>query len=169
MPPHRSMRHRHALTFPSAIGPVASQSQLITGHQCESAHRGGEPSPPQPLEGSQSGKGQDGLRWGRTSPGYRRPRKHRRRGAVPARALQKGGSIPFPRTHRGSGKTPRETQKGGAAQQGAFQGREEPPGGSGKSPTFPWMQDIPERLRLRLGWTPRPPVSGSSKPSLILL
>ena len=30
------------------------------------------------------------------------------------------------------------------------------------------MQDIPERLRLRLGWTPRP-VPGSSKPSLILL
>ena len=38
----------------------------------------------------------------------------------------------------------------------------------GASPTFPWMQDTPERLRLRLRWTPRP-VPESSKPSLILL
>ena len=35
-------------------------------------------------------------------------------------------------------------------------------------PTFPWMQDTPERLRLRLRWTPHP-VPESSKPSLILL
>ena len=127
MPPHRSMCHRHALTFPSAGChrprgfPV---SVGTTGHQCKSAHRGGEPTPP---EGRQSGGGQDGLRWEGTSPGCHRPRKplHRGRGAVPAR---KGGSIPFPRTHRGSGRPPRETQRGGSAQQGAFQGREEPPG-----------------------------------------
>ena len=36
------------------------------------------------------------------------------------------------------------------------------------SPTFPWMQDTPERLRSRLRWMPRP-VPESSKPTLILL
>ena len=62
--------------FPVSVG--------ITGHQCESAHRGGEPSPP---EGRQSGGGQDGLRWGGTSrvpseeeersqPGHPEGRKH---------------------------------------------------------------------------------------------
>ena len=73
-----------------AIGPVASRSQL------------GSQAP----HGRQSG-GQDSLRWGGPSPGCHRPWKplQRRRGAVPARALQKGGSIPFPRTHQGSGKT----------------------------------------------------------------
>ena len=109
---------------------------------------------------------------------------HRRRGAVPARALQKGGSIPFPRTHQGSperlrGEDPpsKGRSKGGKNRQGKHQARGLMTGGSdkghteslgGASPTFPWMQDIPERLRLRLGWTPRP-VPGSSKPSLILL
>ena len=46
------------------------------------------PHLPTTAEGRQSGGGQDGLRWEGTSPE-----------AVPARALEKGGSIPFPRTH----------------------------------------------------------------------
>ena len=37
------------------------------------------------------------------------------------------------------------------------------PARGGTSPTFPWMQDTPERLRSRLRWTPR-----LSKPTLIL-
>ena len=79
-------------------------------------------------EGRQSGGGQDGLRWGGTSPGCHRPRKplHRGRGAVPARALQKGGSIPFPRTHQGSGKTPQRPR--GEEPPSKGRSREEPPG-----------------------------------------
>ena len=147
--------------FPVSVG--------ITGHQCESAHRGRASPTRATADGRQSGGGQDGLRWGGTSPGCHRPRKplHRRRGAVPAR----GGSIPFPRTHRGSGKTPQRDpevrirpgrSKGGKNRQGKHQARGLMTGGSdkghteslgGASPTFPWMQDIPERLRLRLGWT----------------
>ena len=170
MPPHRSMRHRHALTFPSDRRPSGCHrlrgfpvSVGITGHQCERAHRLAIPTRAT-AEGRQSG---DGLRWGGTSPGCHRPRKplHQRRGAAPARALQKGGSIPFPRTHRGSGKTPPERPRGRsrparARAQGKHQDRGQMTGGSdkghteslgGASPTFPWMQDIPERLRLRLG------------------
>ena len=159
MPPHRSMRHRHALTFPSDRRPLRVSARV---------HTEGESHPHQSHSGRQTERGRPGRPQMRV-----RPRKplHRRRGAVPARALQKGGSIPFPRTHRGSGKTPPERpskgrSKGGKNRQGKHQARRKSLGGA--SPTFSWMQDIPERLRLRLGWTPRP-VPGSSKPSLILL
>ena len=88
-------------------------------------------------EGRQSGRGQDGLRWGGTSPEAPPPKK------------------------TGQASSP-GTDDGGIRQ------RSHGILGGGASPTFPWMQDIPERLRLRLGWTPRP-VLGFSKPSLILL
>ena len=45
MPPHRSMRHRHALTGGHS---GCHRPRSFPGHQCESAHRGGEPAPPEP-------------------------------------------------------------------------------------------------------------------------
>ena len=125
---------------------------------------------------------------GGTSPGCHRPGSpstEEEERSQPGHSRRAEASL-SPAPTEAVGRPPRETQRGGAAQQGAFQGREEPAGqasslgttgGSdkghtesvgGASPTFPWMQDIPERLRLRLGWTPRP-APGSSKPSLILL
>ena len=97
-------------------------------------------------------------------------------------ALQKGGSTPFPRTHRGSGKTPqrdpearirpaRGVPRAGRTARASSKPKDRRREGQTKdtrNPTFPWMQDIPERLRLRLRWTPRP-APESSKPSLILL
>ena len=193
MPPHRSMRHRHALTFPSDRRPlrglwhVASQSQL--GSQATSArvHTEGESHPHQSHSGRQTERGRPGRSQmgGDFSRVPEAPPPKKRSG--PSQGTPEGRKHPFPPHPPRQWEDPRETQRGGAAQQGAFQGREEPPGQAsspgtddggirqrshgipgGASPTFPCMQDIPERLRLRLGWTPRP-VPGSSKPSLILL
>ena len=81
------------------------------------------------------------------------------------------------------GRTPRQTQSLGSAQQGAFQGREEPPGQAASPGTDDWRvrqrtHGIPRggkpHLPMDAGhpgrrrWTPRP-VPESSKPSLILL
>ena len=137
-------------------------------------------------EDRQSGGGQDGRRWEGISPGCHRPRKplHQRREADPARALQH----PFPphpprqweeppERPRGEDPPGKGRSKGGQNRQGKQQAPGQMTGGSDKghtesleraSPTFPWMQDTPERLRLRLRWTPCP-VPESSKPSLILL
>ena len=106
---------------------------------------------------------------GGTSPGCHRPRKplHRRRGAVPARALQKGRKHPFPphpprqwedppERPRGEDPPSKGRSKGGKNRQGKHQARGLMTGGirqrshgipRGGKPTFPWMQDIPERLR----------------------
>ena len=106
-------------------------SDRITGNQCESAHSGGEPTPPEPQR-----KGDPEVR------------------IRPARGVPRAG------------RTVRASSKPRAMTGGSDKGHTETRGGA--SPTFPWMQDTPERLRLRLRWTPRP-VPESSKPSLILL
>ena len=119
MPPHRSMRHRHALTFPSDRRPPS-----LSWDQCESAQRGGEPSPPEPQ------------------------RKADRAGE--ARTASDGGGLL-------QGATGPGTDDGGIRQRSHGI-----PGG--QAPLFMDAGHPAERLRLRLGWTPR-----SSKPSLILL
>ena len=67
---------------------MASQSQL--GSQATSArvHTEGESPPHQSHSGRQTERGQDGLRWGGTSPGCHRPRKplKKRSGPSPRRA-----------------------------------------------------------------------------------
>ena len=88
-------------------------------------------------------EGDSGRQTERGSPGRHRPQK--------PRALQKGGSIPFPRT-QGREEPPGQASSPGQMMGGSDKGHTEFLGGA--SPTFPWMQDIPERLRLRLGWTP---------------
>ena len=91
--------------FPVSVG--------ITGH-----HRG-ESHPHQSHSGRQTERGP-----GRPQMGgdfSRAPGSPSTKEEVPARALQKGGSIPFPRTHRGSGKT-FQCSNGGKNRQGKHQG-----------------------------------------------
>ena len=124
--------------FPVSVG--------ITNHQSESAHRG-EPSPPEPQrKAERAGEPQMGGDFSAPTEAVGRSR--------PARGVPRAG------------RTASKHQARGQMTGGSDKGHTESLGGA--SPTLPWMQDIPERLRLRLGWTPRP-VSGSSKPSLILL
>ena len=110
-----------ATGMPSPSQVTGGVSVGIIGHQCESAHRSRKPL-------------------------------HRRRGAVPARALQKGGSILSPAPTEAVGRpevrirpargVPRERQgKQGGSDKGHTQSLK-----GGQAP--PWMQDIPERLRL---------------------
>ena len=141
-------------------------SDGITGHQCESAQSGGEPTPPEPQRkadrvgepGSPSTEEEE-----RTQPG------HSRRAEAPL----------SPAPTEAVGRTPERPSR-----QGAFQGRAEPPNQAASPGTddrkvrqrthgiprgeAPPSHDTPERLRLRLRWTPRP-VPELSKPSLILL
>ena len=98
----------------------------------------------------------------------------------PSQGTPEGRKHPFPprppRETRGEDPPGKGRSKGGQNRQGKQQAQGQTTGGSdkghtetpGTSPTFPWMQDTPERLRLRLRWTPRP-VPESSKPTLILL
>ena len=166
-----------------AADPTTARSGMMGGCVMPPQRRSGLPG--LPAEGRQSWGGQDGCRWEGTSPGCYRPRKplHRRKGVDPARALQKFAPHP-PRQWEEPPERPRAgdppgkgRSKGGQNRQGKQQAQGQTTSGSdkahtetpgGTSPTFPWMQDTPERLRSRLRWTPRP-VPESSKPTLILL
>ena len=167
------------------MGPVAAWSPKGSQATSARAHTAGES---QSHSGRQTELGRPGRRQGdfsRVPPAPEAPPP--KTGSGSSQSTPKGGSTLFPRTHQGSGKNPQRDPEWGSARQGAFQGRAEPSGQAaspgpddqrvgqrthgnprGTSPTFPWMQDTPERLRSRLRWTPRP-VPESSKPTLILL
>ena len=125
IPPPRSMRHRHALTFPSDRRPLRIHrprgfpvSVGITGHQCESAHRGGEPSPPEPQRKADRA-GED---FSSMPPAPEAPPTKKRSG--PSQGTPEGRKHPFPRTHQGSGKTLQRDPEG----EPPSKGRKEPPG-----------------------------------------
>ena len=149
MPPHRSMCH---MPTPSQVTGGHSGCHRprgflvfvgITGHQCESAHSGGEPTPPEPQrKADRAGEARTAAGRGflqgatpsteeeeRTQPG------HSRRAQAPL--------SPAP-----TEATPRETQSPGTDDWRVRQRTHGIPRGG--QATFPsWMQDTPERLRLR--------------------
>ena len=107
MPPHRSMRHRHALTFPSTfpsdrrplrIGPVASQSQL--GSQATSArvHTEGE-------SGEAVLSDEEGLLQGATGPSTEEEER-----SQPGHSRRAEASL-SPAPTEAVGRPPRETQR----------------------------------------------------------
>ena len=135
-------------------------------------------------EGRQSWGGQDGRRWEgifRVPPALEAPPPKKRSG--PSQGTPEGRKHLFfphpprqweepPERPRGEDPPGKGRSKGGQNRQGKQQAQGQMTGGSckghtensgGTSPTFPWMQDTPERLRLRLRWTPRP-VPELSKP-----
>ena len=143
----RSMCHRHAQP-PQVTGGHSGchgprgclVCEGITGHQCESAHSGGEPIPPN-HSGRQTELGGGGL--SRVPPAPEAP--PRRKGVDPARALQKGGSTLFPHPPRqweepperprGGDPPSKGRSKGGQNRQGKQQAQHQTTSGSDKGHT----------------------------------
>ena len=108
MPPHRSMCHRHAHTFPSDRRPLrVPYAPWLPGLRWdhrppvrECTQRGRANPTRATAEGRQSGGGQDGCRWEGISPGCHRPRKPLhpppKKRSGPSQGIAEGRKHPFP-------------------------------------------------------------------------
>ena len=102
--------------FPVSVG--------MTGHQCESAHRGGEPAPPEPQRmADRAGEARTGGDFSRVPPAPEAPPPKKRSG--PSQGTPEGRKHPFPPHPPRQWEDPPERPRG---EDPPSKGREEPPG-----------------------------------------